>query len=164
MCVCTCVCVCVCLSVCVCARACVGWLMTLQTIPTCQPHCGLISLPCPALNSPSRGSYSFCCHRRSVTLRTNEELVVVTLAITSLRCNFPIRTCVGLPIPQEQVSRWVGHGSLKHLWVTNSYEEIGPQRTDERMENRTVQSFLNQETHADRPCAKAEKRKYLNPE
>lgn len=33
----------------------VGWLMTLKTIPACQPRSALISLPCQGLNRPIQG-------------------------------------------------------------------------------------------------------------
>lgn len=57
--------------------------------------------------------------------------MLVTLTITSMRCTFAIKTGAGLLIPRNGARG--GHSSLKHLPVTNSWREIGPQRTDERM-------------------------------
>lgn len=88
-------------------------------------------------------SYSFYClsdcRRRLATPRTSEELVFLTLTITSLRHTFSIRTGAGLPIPQKQGS---GGGSLKHLLVTNGYSGIGPQRPDERTAQECVKRAM----------------------
>lgn len=76
--------------------------------------------------------------------------MLLTLTRTSLRHTFSIRTGAGLPIPQKRGSGG-GHGSLKHLLVTNGYSGIGPQRPDERTgvcEESDVRSFPTQQTRA----------------
>lgn len=92
--------------------------VTFNTVPESRSQCG----PITAMSGPgqphSGTSHSFYClpdcHGRLADLRTWEELVLLTLTMSSLHCSFPIRTGAKRPF---SVTTLGGHGSCNIcLW------------------------------------------------
>lgn len=103
---------------------------TLNTIHESKSQSGPITAMSGSGQSHSGTSHSFYClpdcHGRFANLRTWEELVLLTLTITS---RFQSELAPSSLFPATTLG---GHGSLKRLLV-NSCWRVGPQRLDERV-------------------------------